>query len=293
MKTPRPTFRGAFAPLSLRATLQAALFTGAEAIVPGKIPSPAQISLKACHTPTGVAYRSGVSLQLQAALAEGSVWPAPRLALAVLQHVVPQTIPYPFAIAQHWQAQTEAGWILISLQDAGVTAWLRHLNSIDVLPQEHAPWPSLPQPLPQVACPENNLNLSLPLWLQFGHSRCAAWLRYADQLNGPSVPTASPPGKSKAQNLIWQWDQQCPAPCHHLLQATVHTLDAMVERPGVRQACTLAHAVQQCQAAIPLGTIPALPAAVQAALWSLMKAAQQVLALVIIGVFRQRPALYI
>ena len=217
-----------------------------------------------------------------------------------------------FLSALPWVVHADdQGWILLTLCDQGIADWLAYLNELTLFPSSNQSEQSEQSAPNETNIPNQSgaafrteafprgllcsqLQLSLPMLLQFGHARCCAWLRHADPASYREQPlpftSEQPP-----VGIPWGWSSDSPIPCHTLLCAIVQVLDTLADRRGDRTTClrqgyVLVEAIYTFQAMMPLGTIHTLPTTDQIAIWSLTRAAQQILAWIISDVLGQRPA---
>lgn len=201
------------------------------------------------------------------------------------------------AIAHYLNINADThGWITVTLLDPGTAIWLKAWNetSLTHLKTHEQPENSLPLDALSQRPLCKQLKLSLPMLLQFAHASCCHWLRQAEQFRPRMLTSQSI--LTDASEFAWGWSSQSPAACHVLLQRTVQALDTMAEQQGgsvtcLRQGYTLAEAIYSFQAAVPLATVQTFPDEVQNSIWSTVKAAQQGLALVILGTLKQTPVM--
>lgn len=261
-------------------------------------------------------YRSAIALKLAASKSTDANTIAKQLieAIATVHHQSLE-ISEAASLTKAWTlANDDQGWIIIALSDSSVTAWLDRLDGIDLLQ------PSLDlsdQRQSRQACtsthnqsPHNQstndgsttgryalctkLRLSLSALLQFGYNCCSTWsnILRAHMTNSPAGQTTCQTGdnaQDKMLRLQLQWSSQSPIACHKLLQAIATALDTMGEQKGDRVTCLcqsyyLTEAVYIFQATLSLTTLLSLPLTSQASAWSVLRAAQQVLGLVIVNV---------
>ena len=247
-----------------------------------------------------LAYRSAIALQ-QATATSIEAKTLAQQWIEILARPANVTVNDWPAIAHHLNIdRDDEGWITITLADVGISIWLQDLNNRSFLLGLRQDEPEMTLPLDRLSrrplCLQ--LKLSLPMLLQFSYAGCCHWLRQAEQ-------SAQSPFEQKTllhqsvlhgeQGLAWRWSSQSPAACYTMLRAIVQALDTMADQQGdpvtcLRQGYALAAAVYTFQAAIPVATVPTLPPEAQISIWSIVRAAQQGLALVILGVLKQMPA---
>ncbi len=209
------------------------------------------------------------------------------------------------AIAVPWIVDADAqGWITIAPTDSWISGWLHNLNhcSLGCLTETRDSSSSSASAAIDTVLTDLSkrrlcaqLALSLPMLLQFAHAYCCYWLseRLAVTPSGSDL-VLNRSALQLPREIIWSWSSQSPIPCRKLLQAVVYALDTMADQQGncttcLRQGYTLAAAVYDFQAAIPLATVQTFSPDIQLSIGSLIKAAQQSLALVILGVLEQTP----
>ena len=260
-----------------------------------------------CVTTHPLVYRSAIARQ-QAALTKDAGIKAEILAeqlVEVFSQSVEPAVSQPSTIAVPWVVNTEAqGWIAIALTDAWLSQWLQDLNtrSLAYLVPSSDGSPLLSEER-LVAVLHNlsqrplctQLALSLPMLLQFAHACCCHWLRERAATVAAPNPVFDPPALQLSGQPSWGWSSQSPIACYELLQVIAQALDTMAEQQGdratyLRQGYRLAAAVYGFQAAMSLATVPTFAPASQVSIWSLIRAAQQGLTLVIRGVLEQTPA---
>ncbi|NER82989.1 MAG: hypothetical protein F6K42_26225 [Leptolyngbya sp. SIO1D8] len=296
--------------LSVKTVLKKSLFNTTEAAIPNFPGNLAKFPLTTSSRHASICYRSAIALKLAAS--------EPSKAKAIANQFIEVTKGWedvkffpevPKAITNTPQGRLQAdaqGWITLTLSEAGIAAWLQGLNDfplareLEQIGSVGSPQMDRLRSLPLCS----RLQLSLPLLLQFGHVRCCAWLRYRDETDHRvSSDQRGVDDEGDDQSLAWRelpatqwgWSDKSPSACYQLLQAIVQAVDTMADQSGepttcLRQGYVLVEAIYAFQSAIPLGTIYDLPAEIQVSIWSLTRAAQQVLMLVIVGVLQQTPA---
>ncbi|MEL6383081.1 MAG: hypothetical protein AAFQ89_11640 [Cyanobacteria bacterium J06626_18] len=211
----------------------------------------------------------------------------------------------PPAIAIPWIVDADAqGWLVISLTDAWISRWLQVLHS-----RSRVYLAGMRNTDSSLASPDlgtvlhtlsrrplcTQLALSLPMLLQFTHACCCYWLSERCASGPPTQNSIGDSPVVEAPEISGEWSSQSPGACHELLRAIAQALDIMAEQRGDRATCLrqgyrLAEAVYTFQAAIPLATVPTFGPEIQTSIWSIVRAAQQGLALVILGILKQTPA---
>lgn len=295
------TLAEAFAPLSIKAVLQKALFASVSSVMPDAFQNCHQVALTARPASTAITYQSAIALQLAA---QGQTGPLHAIAEAVARQTLrcPSDQPAPSGCLEavdHWTIQThESGWMTLTLTPVGIIQWLQQAAAIAAAPlavEQALPIPSL-QTQPYHHPLSQRLQISLPLLLQFCHCWCCNWLSHL--VSPPSTPSTEAKLAATLALALPFSEAEKPYPLRTygtllptVIQVTDRLAQGAISSEGcLKQAGTLAEAVYTFQAAVPIAQISRLPPGVRTQLEYLFQIARLVLALIIVNVLQQDPA---
>lgn len=299
-------FSATLARISVKAALKKILFDHLEPAIASFLVNPAGVPLTTASGETPIVYHSAIALKLAAlgSLSTPNSWHRWIEIISEQMNTKPnQPISQTglaSAIADHWQVTADTqGGILLTLNSHGIATWLQQVYT--VIP------PSItitgePARLAKPPGPQcwlgQHLRLSGPMTLQFGHARCWTWLHDLQQQSTQPLVQLGDQGSLVQGHGRMVWSDHSPKACHRFLQAIARAIDTMADHADdpvacLRQGYALSHAVYEFQGAVPFATVSGQPATIQDSTWSLVLAAQRVLALVISVWLRQTPMHYL
>jgi hypothetical protein len=277
--------------ISLRAALQEILLNGLAATGIVEPLTIANFPLSHLGDRSGVSYTSAIAPMIAAKLSLNSVVLAQQLAQALplcLQRQPPLDQAEP-AIAPHINiSSTAQGWLTVFLTAPGVTVWLEHVNALNLAQVAPPRLPSGPDTVWLDQFPLcDRLHVSLPLLLAWAYTRCQTLLSHAELETSPEPVPAIPGVLPPSLPLNTQLDE-IPDVGGDLLKALIRAVDTIAKhaksrRAIGRQGYQVAEAIYAFDAGMSIMAVDRLPSRQQLRIRQTLTAAQQILALILVG----------